>query len=134
MKYGLYIKLFKDQQNKTDLEMIYTENFEWVKARDKANKYSRLLSFCVQLNMLLLCCVLMSASAMVVYPEILFLKALTFALSATSLIFCLIFNSVVLIKYNRYKNWQAEYEKTFEYLDQMAKIIEKGKTKKNDLR
>lgn len=133
MKYSLYIKIFENQQKQKDLEMIYTEDFEWVKTREKAKKYINLSQFCIQLDLILVCCVLMSACAMIMHPEIIFLKALTLALGVTSLIFCIIFNSIVIIKYNKYKNWQADYEKTYEYLNQISKIIEK-REKINDLR
>lgn len=132
MKYGLYVKIFENKQKQKDLRMIYTEDFEWIRMRDKAKKYFSLLQFSFQLDVFLLCLALISACAMIVYPEITILKYLTLTLSATIFAICIIFNSIVLLKYNRYKNWQKEYESTFEYLKQMSEIIERGE-KKNDL-
>lgn len=133
MKYDLYVKIFEDEKGEKDLKMIYTENFDWVKQRDKAQKSAHLLEFNIYLCLLLCSFTLMALCAFIVYPEILFLKALAIAFAITTLIYALTFNTVILIRYQKLKNWKIEFETTFEYLNQMAKIIEKRRTL-NDIR
>jgi len=127
MRYNLYVKIFTNERGEKDLEMIYTENPNWVKQRDKARRSAHLLEFSIQLAMILSSLAIMALCATINFPEIIFLQALTISLSVTTLIYILFFNTVIFIRYQKLKNWQIEYEKTFEYLRQIAQILEKRK-------
>ena len=132
MKYGLYVKIFKDEQGKKDVEMIYTENFEWVKRRDKSKKLLQLLEFGIQFSLLLVFLDIIFLCLMTVNYDIYFLKECTLFLCLLTILFTIFFNGINLIKYQKAKKWQKEFEETYEFIVQMAQLIEKRERRKNN--
>ena len=132
MKYGLYVKIFKDKEGKKDVEMIYTENFEWVKRRDKSKKLLKLLEFGVQFSLLLVSLDIIFLCLMAVNYDIYFLKECTLFLCLWTILFTIFFNGINLIKYQKAKKWQKEFEETYEFIVQMAQLIEKRERRKNN--